>query len=194
MLESPFQYDDWLTPDQFQKLGELMLRWSHFDHVIGNCLGAILQLSPEDTAIMVFPLPVNRRLTKIKELAVLRDITDDAEAALTAVADVFEHIQKVRNNVIHAIMIDDPNDGLKLHLRSKKRALTIDQVFEIEELTNYAAHCALSLRYALGPKAGPVEQHPLPDKPAIPRFLNHPSPTEIQLGQPLAPRPPASRE
>ena len=157
MLESPFRYEEWLTPKEFQKLGELMLRWSHLDHIIGNCLGAMLELPTEEAVVMVFSLSSDRRLEKLKKLAAIRGVNDDAKAALDALAGVVTHIQGVRNNVIHAIMIDDPNDGLLFHLRSKKRSLTIEQVFQIEELTNYAAHCAMSLRYALGLKGSPDE-------------------------------------
>jgi hypothetical protein len=188
MLESPYRYEEWFSPDQFRKLGELVLKWSHLDHVIGNCLGALLKLSPEESAILVFPLSTQDRLDKLKKLAPLHKINADAQAALDALTDVSVYVQQVRNNVVHAVIIDDPKDGILFHLRSKQRWLTIEQVFSTEELTNYASHCAMSLRYALGPKAGPVERHPLPDKPAIPGFFNCPNPKGIRVGQPLAPR------
>ena len=69
MLNSPFQYETWLSPEEYQKLGELSLRWSHIDHMIGNCVAAMLKLSAEQAAIMVFPLNAERRLDRVKDLA-----------------------------------------------------------------------------------------------------------------------------
>lgn len=193
MLESPFQYEDWLTPKDYQKLGELSLRWSTLDHIIGNCLSAMLKLSPEEAVVMVFPLTAHQRLEKIKAIAKFKRTNEDTRAAIRALADVMEHISKVRNNVVHAILVEDETEGAVFHLRSKRRTLTREQVFSIEELTNYACHAALSLRYALGLKGARGERHTLPDKPDIPDFLTNPNPTQIRVGRPLSPRPPSSR-
>src|SRR5690606_4562100 len=148
-----------------------------------------LKYSPEESAILIFSLSADLRHTRLKKLADTLDINAVARGALNALVDVYEYSGLVRYYGIHAILVDYPSNGRLFDLRSKHRTLTIAQVFEIEELTNYASHCAMSLRYALGPKAGPVERHPLPDKPAIPDFLNRPIPTGIRVGQPLAPRP-----
>ena len=192
MLNSPFRYEEWLTPGEYQKLGELMLRWSHIDHIIGNCLSAMLRLSPEEAAAMVFPLSMDLRLQRLKKLVRIHGISEEAQNALDALVGVMEYIKKVRTNVVHAIMVDDAEDGLLFHLRSKQRTLTKDQVFQAEELTNYAAHAVMSFRYALGLKDAPDVRHSLPDKPEIPDFLRNPAPTRIRAGQPLSPRPPAS--
>ena len=189
MLNSPFQYDTWLAPAEFQKLGELSLRWSHLDHIIGNCLSDILKLSPEQAVIMVFPLSAEYRLQKIKELSKIKKINKDAHAALEALSEVLSYILQVRNNIIHAIMIEDDTDGAVFHLRSKKRTLTKEQVFSVVELTNYAAHAAFALSHALCRK----KRHPLPDKPEIPDFLLNPSPNGIRSGQPLEPQPQSSQ-
>jgi hypothetical protein len=86
-------------------------------------------------------------------------------------------IQFVRNNVIHAIVLDDLDEGHVFHLRSKRRSLTKAEIFSAEELTNYAAHAAISLRYALGLKDVPGARRPLPDRPDIPKFLRELIPT-----------------
>ena len=183
MLNSPFQYETWLTPAEYQKLGELSLRWSHLDHIIGNCLSAMLKLTAEQAVIVVFPLSTQIRLQRLKELARLKRIRKDGKAALEALVGVMEYINKVRNNAIHAILIEDDTDGAVFHLRSKRRTITKEQLFSIEELTNYAAHAALALSHALDR----LPQHALPDRPDIPDFLNHPTPSEIRSGQPLSP-------
>lgn len=177
MLQTPFLYEESLTPEDFQKLGQLALRWSHIDHIVGNCLKVMLGLSDEKAVVMVFSLGQDQRLKKLKQVADIAAPNPDACAALEGLRGVMGYIQQVRNNVIHAIMVEDPDQGQTFHLRSKGRSLTKEQVFSIEELTNYAAHAALSLRYALGLKGSPGEHHPLPDKPAIPEWLHNYTPT-----------------
>ena len=172
MIESPpFRYEEWLTPAEFQKLGELFLRWSHIEHIIGNCLRAVLRLDGEQAVVMIFPLPLERRLDKIRELAEINPLPTDADAAFYELNYAMKCINYVRNSVVHAVMVDDPDQGLMFHLHSKKRLIAKEHVFAIEELTNYAAHAALSLRHALGLKGSPAVQHPLPDRPEIPEFL-----------------------
>lgn len=188
MLKSPFHYDEWLTPAEFQKLGELCLRWSHIEHILGNCLKAMLRLSDEEAAIVVFPLRFDDRLKRVNDLSKIMKLNDDAKVALAALNSIATHIQQIRNIIVHGIIIDDDNLGPLLHLRSKKKSITMDQALSVEELTNYAAHVVMSLRYAVGLKGEPGERHPLPDKPELPKFLNHPTPTGIRLGRRLRPR------
>jgi hypothetical protein len=79
-------------------------------------------------------------------------------------------IQMVRNNVIHAVIMDGKTDQL-FESRSKQRSLTKTQIFETEELTNYAGHAALLLRNELGDKDPIGAPPPLPARPSIPQFL-----------------------
>ena len=80
-------------------------------------------------------------------------------------------IEYVRNNVIHAVMAEDKDQGVLFRLHSKNRSLTKEQVFSSEEISNYAAHAAIALRLALGIEGSPDAQHTLPDRPEIPEFL-----------------------
>jgi hypothetical protein len=180
MLGSPFNFEQRINPVEFQKLGELTMRWSHIHHIVGNCLKTMLRLTDEEAAISVFPLGFEGRLAQINKLSELQKLNSRARAALDALNAVATHINTVRNTVVHAIIVDDPELGKVLHLRSKRRVLTLEQVFSVEELTNYVARVALALRVALDDE--PAEHFPLPDKPSIPRFLNHPNPTGIRLG------------
>lgn len=190
-MESPFRFEEWLTDADYKKLAELTLRWSHIEHVIANCLRVLLGMSMDDAEIMVFPLTLENRLQRIKKLANTKKLNDDAKTALEALQGVMGYIQKVRNTSIHAVVIDDPDKGQMFHLRSKGQSYTKDEVFSTEEITNYAAHAAISLRYALGIKDEPGARHPLPKKPAIPEFLLNPNPTQNKAGQRPS-RPPRS--
>jgi hypothetical protein len=78
-------------------------------------------------------------------------------------------IQYVRNNVIHAFVTEGDHE---FRLHSKQRMLTKAEVFSTEELTNYAAHVTLALRWALGFGSDPSgHSYTLPKRPEIPEFL-----------------------
>jgi hypothetical protein len=172
MLDSPFTFEDELTADDYQRIGRLALKWSHIDHIIGNCLKVMLGQTDEQAVVTVFSLGARQRLNQIKELAALKPLNPDAQIAFDELRAVMAGLQFVRNGVVHAIIVSDDREGHVFHLRSKKRNLTKSEVFATEEITNYAAHAVLSLRYALGLKgADPAARHPLPERPEIPEFL-----------------------
>jgi len=178
MIETPFNFEPNLLPEEYQKLGQLSLRWSHIEHVIGNCLKVMLRLSEDEAIVIVFPASLELRLRKMKELAEINELNPDAQRAHDEIQLVMKGIQYVRNNVVHAVVIPETDGEHTFHLRSKKRSLTKEQIFSTEELTNYAAHAALSLRYALGHKQlAPGARYPLPDRPEIPKFLRELIPT-----------------
>jgi hypothetical protein len=171
MIEAPFDYESGLSANDFRKIGELSLRWSHTEHVIANCLKVMLRLSDSEAKLVVFPWSMDQRLSRLKELSEVVSISGEAKVALNELVAVGKGVQYVRNNVVHAIVSKQENGDHIFHLRSKQRSLTKEQVFSSEELTNYFAHAALSLRYALGLKGAPGQRHLLPSRPAIPKFL-----------------------
>jgi hypothetical protein len=69
MLETPFRFESELSADDYQKIGLLSLRWSHTEHIIGNCLKVMLRLTDEEAVIAVFSLNLEQRLNRMKELA-----------------------------------------------------------------------------------------------------------------------------
>jgi hypothetical protein len=136
MIPSQFRFEATFTPEDFAKIGLLALRWSHIDHVIANCLKALLRLTDDEAIVVVFPLHTDTRLTRIRELQKRKPFP--TEAATTAFRELdrsMKAIQAIRNTVIHAVIMGD-----ELELRSKERRYTKAQIFEIEELTNYAGH------------------------------------------------------
>jgi hypothetical protein len=171
MTPTPFRFESTLSPEDFQKIGQLSLRWSHIDHIIANCLKALLGLSDEEAIVMVFPLSTDARLRRIKDLDQIKPIHDDGKRYFVELDTVMRGIQAVRNNVIHAIILEGHPDGTVFHLRSKQRTWTKSEIFAAEELTNYAAHAALLLRHALGEKDPAGAPPPLPSRPEIPEFL-----------------------
>jgi hypothetical protein len=171
MLETPFRYEPTFTPEEFQKLGQLTLRWSHIEHIVGNCLRHMLRLSDEEAILIVFPMSLEQRMNRIHDLAKLAPLPADAQRALAELNGGVKAIQFVRGHVVHAVVMGEPPDEIHLELRSKKRKLTKKQIFDTEEITNYAAHAALAFRFALGLKDGEDVRWPLPDRPAVPAFL-----------------------
>jgi hypothetical protein len=174
MLDSPFVFEPHLTPEEYQKLGILALRWSHIDHIIGNCLRVMLRQTEQEAIVTIFSLSTQHRLEHMKKLVTVSPLNSDAQAAFDELLAIMKGIQFVRNGVVHAILLDDETEGHVFHLRSKERNLTKAEVFATEELTNYAGHAVKSLRYALGLKGSdPSTRHPLPDRPDVPEFLRH---------------------
>src|SRR5215213_156232 len=173
MIAPPFRFEPNLSPDEFQKIGQLSLRWSLTEHIIGNCLRVMLRLTEPEAAKVVFPLGLERKIKHMTDLAEIIEMTDLARERLDEVAYIMPGVQYVRNNVIHAIIIPDDVGGEHLfHLRSKGRSLTKTEVFSAEELTNYAGHAVIALRLALGGKDDPAGMnYTLPETPEIPEFL-----------------------
>ena len=65
MLASPFRFDKELSPEDFERLGRLLLRWSHIDHMIANCLKLQLGLDEDQARLMIFPLSTELRLQRM---------------------------------------------------------------------------------------------------------------------------------
>jgi hypothetical protein len=170
MIPVPWSLEPELPPEDFQKIGQLAIRWSHIDQIIGNCLKSVLRLSDDEATVMVFPLSAETRINRLCELSAVAPFNEKAEQILGELRPVLKGLQLVRNNVIHAFVRDDLKDGVTFHLRSKDRVLTREQVFSSEALTNYAGHLALALRFALG-LDGSTRTYNLPERPEIPEFL-----------------------
>jgi hypothetical protein len=108
-----------------------------------------------------------RALQKLKPLP-----TEAAKQAFHELDLMMKGLQAVRNNVAHAVIMPaNGTDDLKFELRSRSRGFTKAEVFETEELTNYAAHAAWVLRHELGDIDPVSTPGPLPGRPPIPGFL-----------------------
>jgi hypothetical protein len=169
MIDPPFEYD--LSEKELQKLGEMSLIWSHTGQMIGNALMTLLRLSGDEGRVMVFSLRMDQRLRRLYEIASLgSELSDGASVAIEELKAIMPAIQFVRNNTVHAVLVNDTSRELLFHLRSKDRVLTKKQIFAVEELTNYACHVALAAWWNLGTSSW---QKPLPERPSIPEFLRH---------------------
>jgi hypothetical protein len=171
MIESPFRFENHLTPEDFQRLGKLMLRWSHTEHIVAHCLRLLLHLSEDEANIIVFPLRLEQRLQRISKLIKLNPLPPAVEGVYREMNEAIRTLQPVRNLVAHVILLPDPTGKHALHLRSHGRTYTKEEIFECEELTNYAACAALRLRFELGDEDPHGEPDPLPERPPIPTFL-----------------------
>lgn len=170
MIGSPFRYEADFTDDDYQALGRLMMRWSHTEHIIGNCLKVIMRLTDDEAVVAVFPAQTHQRIKLIKQFSDLNPLPVDARKALDEFMWAWQKLQQVRNMVAHGI-VDNTSGTISFHLRSKGKTWSKADVLVCEELTNFAAHAALSFRYALGFKGQPGERHPLPSRPLLPPFL-----------------------
>jgi hypothetical protein len=142
MIPSPFRFEADLTAEDYQKIGQLSLRWSHIDHMIAQSLKALLRLTDKEAAVVVFPLTTDIRLTRIRELQRLKPLPTKAEEAFTELDLMMKGIQVVRNNVAHVVILHHGKRAEVFQLRSKNRGFTKSEIFETEEVTNYAARAA----------------------------------------------------
>jgi hypothetical protein len=110
------------------------------------------------------------RMRALQKLTPLPTAT--AEQAFDELELMMKGLQVVRTNVVHAVIMpaNDTADPT-FELRSRSRRFTKAQVFETEELTNYAAHAALVLRDELGDKDPVGAPGPLPPRPEIPGWF-----------------------
>jgi hypothetical protein len=174
VLDCPFEYV--LTDEELKKLGELSLTWSHIEHTIGNCLAELLKLDGDEGTAIVFPLGIEQRLRYLRALT--GKMNDPTKKYLAEFCQLSPGLQAVRNSVAHGILVNDVAQGPLFHLRSKDRTLSKADIFACEDLTNYMAHLAICLRYAIGFKSGARLQPTLPDRPEIPECLR----AYVQIG------------
>jgi hypothetical protein len=169
-ISTPYNFEASLSDQDFQKIGQLSLKWSHLEHLIGNCLKVLLRLSNDEARVIVFPMSLEQRITRISELAEINPLSERSRRHFDELRTLLRGIQYVRNNVVHAI-VESGEDDHNFYLRSKNRTLTKTQIFSVEDITNYAAHVVFALRFSLGFADGSSLDYTLPDRPEIPEFL-----------------------
>jgi len=173
MIKSPFRYENNFTEKDHEILGKLSLRWSHIDHVIGNCLKRLLRLKDDEAQVIVFQLGADYQFDRILELEKLKPLQKKQAAhALDELCFLMRGLRLVRNNVAHAVLKDDGTAQQIFESRKSRRIFTKAQIFATEELTNYAAHAALVLRDELGDKDPAGAPGPLPPRPEIPDWFD----------------------
>jgi hypothetical protein len=165
MIECPYEYA--LTEKELQKLAEMSLTWSHTEHLIGICLKRVLKLSDDEGTAIVFPMSLETRLKYLSDLK--GRISAGGQTVLKELALIMKGIQPIRNTIAHTILIGDTKDGTLFHLRSKDRTFTKEEVFECEEITNYAAQLAICFRYEVGFDRPQDSTPALPQRPSIPK-------------------------
>ncbi|MHC2278246.1 hypothetical protein ACVME8_004857 [Bradyrhizobium diazoefficiens] len=81
MIPTPYNFEPALTDAEYAKLGVLALRWSHIEHILGNCLKVILRLTDDEAVIVVFTLSADQRAEKIHQLSKLSELPAPAQKA-----------------------------------------------------------------------------------------------------------------
>jgi hypothetical protein len=81
MIPPPFHFEAQLSHEEFQKIGQLSLQWSHIENIIGTCLRVMQNLSEDEAATKVFGLGLDQRLRKMSELAEQDPLNPEAKAA-----------------------------------------------------------------------------------------------------------------
>ena len=173
-IASPFRFEGDFTPSEFKKLGQLALRWAHIEHIIGNCIKALLGITDEQAESLITPMSMEVRINRLLELSKLANLSDDDGKLFAELVWAAKAVHFTRNTVFHGVLMEDKETGSlrRFELRNKKRRqIAMTQVLELENITNYAAHAALLSRHALGGKPSQDAPPPLPDRPPIPKNL-----------------------
>jgi hypothetical protein len=142
------------------------------EHAIGNCLRVMLNMEPEQATVMIFPMSLDMRMTKIDQLAKLHILNEQQLALLAELKPLVRAMQYLRNTTLHGVVMSFGDaDKTYFQLRSKNRNLKRSELLSCEALINYAAHVTLAFRYSLGEKDYPAHTYALPHRPAVPDFL-----------------------
>jgi len=151
MITTPYGFEGKLSGEEFRKIGQFALRWSHMDHTIGNCLRRLLEMSPAQATVLIFPLSLDLRMARIGAVIKTNPLTEYRQAVFDELKPAIKAMQFLRTSAVHGIVIDLGGDEEPyFHLRSKERKITKDQLFGCEQLINYAAHVTIAFRLSLG--------------------------------------------
>ncbi|HUQ38356.1 MAG TPA: hypothetical protein VM144_18455 [Aestuariivirga sp.] len=173
MIETPFLFEEAISDDEFKKLGQMLVRWSHIENTIGNCLRRLLRLSMDEAIVVVFPLGLEYRMNKIRDLSKLRKLKKKTQKLFDELERCVKAMQHVRNQIAHGIVSQDNEHGYTFTMKKNQATRNKGEIFSAIELLNYTAHIAIEFRYALGLK-GIMVGHSLYaslDRPSIPKFL-----------------------
>jgi hypothetical protein len=174
MIKSPYTFESAISDKEFQKIGEFACRWSMIEHTMANCLRAALGMEPGEATIMIFPLSLDQRMQKLRELKSMNIFTPYQQALLAELKPLILAMQYIRNTVLHGTAMDlNFKDEMEWHLRSKGRVLKKSDLFACEDLINYTGHVSREFRMAMGDKLNAPWAPPaaLPCRPPIPPFL-----------------------
>jgi hypothetical protein len=177
MIPTPYNFEPNFTAEEFAKIGQFTLRWSHMDHTIGNCLRRLLEMSPTHATVFIFPLSLDNRMSHIERLTKLTPLDPLPGGLFAELKALVKAMQYIRNSAIHGIVISGVEDEPYFELRSRGRRITKSQLFGCEDLINYTAHVVQGFRWSLGEKESPFSEgwgahtYALPHRPTVPDWL-----------------------
>jgi len=172
MVKTPYGFEAVLSDQDFQKIGQFACRWAYIEHTIGNCLRVVLDMQPEDSTIMVFPLTLDTKMARLSQLARPGRMTDYQLAVLAELKPLVRAMQYLRNTTLHGVVLSFGDyERTYFNLRSKNRMVNRNDLLSCEALINYACHVTQAFRLSLGEGDARGHTYALPDRPTIPEFL-----------------------
>src|SRR5262249_30322456 len=105
MIKTPYHFEANLSDQELQKIGQFACRWALIEHTIGNCLRVMLAMEPEPATIMIFPLSLDLRMTRISKLAEQRFLTGYQLALLAELKPIIKAMQYLRSTVLHGVVM-----------------------------------------------------------------------------------------
>ena len=136
--------------------------------MLAHGLGVMLNLDAEQATALTFPMPLDRKIAWIGTLVEGRAF-DTIKPIVSELKAVINKVQSMRNTVIHGILLapTDERDDVAFYLRSKERIIPAKDVWDAEEVTNYACHVAAHFCWSLAEPHNAAKLFAaLPDRPA----------------------------
>lgn len=170
MLAAPIEFEPEISENQYARVGRLIVKWALIDHLIGTCINVQNGTTDEAAQRAVFSETAGRKIAMLED-AMRTLAPGDARRAFEVLLPLWKGLKEARDNVAHGVATINEDRNVALHHRRKSRDAEIEEILSLEEVTNFVAHAALSLRYALGLKSDPNLRHSLPAIPPIPDLL-----------------------
>jgi hypothetical protein len=124
MIKTPYHFEADLSDQDFQKIGQFACRWALIEHTIANCLRVMLAMEMEPATVMIFPLTLETRMTRISKLA--KQLTGYQLAVLAELKPLIKAMQYLRSTALHGIVTSmGDDDSPHFHLRSHGRNFNI---------------------------------------------------------------------
>src|SRR5262247_766726 len=102
VIKTPYHFEADLSDQEFQKIGQFACRWAHIENTIGNCLRVLLGMGPKHATIMIFPLSLDHRMTRISELLARQPtlLNDYQRSVLAELRPLIKAMQYLRNTAL----------------------------------------------------------------------------------------------
>src|SRR4051794_11247706 len=106
MIETPYKFEANFSPEEFQKFGQFAVRWSHIEHTIANCLRVMLNFDPKQASVMIYPLSLDTRMSRMAERIKLIPLQPEQMVLFEELKPLIRAMQHLRTTTLHGTFVD----------------------------------------------------------------------------------------